>query len=36
MSFGVIGIVPLYVVRKKIKLLEATTTVATPAPALAT
>jgi hypothetical protein len=36
MSFGVIGIVPLYVVRKKIKLLEATTTVVTPAPALAT
>ncbi|WP_416964634.1 hypothetical protein [Streptomyces sp. Agncl-13] len=36
MSFGVIGIVPLYVVRKRIKRLEAVTLAATPAPALAT
>ena len=32
MSFGVFGIVPLYVVRKKIKLLEGLTATAPPAP----
>lgn len=36
MSFGIIGIVPLYVVRRKIKRLEAATPAPTPAPALAT
>jgi hypothetical protein len=35
MSFGAIGIVPLYVVRKKIKRLEAALA-PTPAPGLAT
>jgi hypothetical protein len=36
MSFGVIGIVPLYVVRKKIRRLEAATLASTPATAPAT
>ena len=35
MSFGIIGIVPLYVVRKKIKRLEAATPAPTPAPVMA-
>ncbi|WP_329301902.1 hypothetical protein OG410_29725 [Streptomyces sp. NBC_00659] len=36
LSFGIFGVIPLYVVRKKIKRLEALTADRTTAPALAT